>query len=147
MGRGRHGNSREQPEACRIVQRVHAQPMRLRDAISYLAQGVEGVQQMLVKPGDTQAYTDTLLCKTLVAFESTPPAKQQGWRLSQRFSQEQVGIKKHFELLDATAELHDIEQQSLPAHTSHQHSSHYPPIVSERQFVSARFPLFFLQGL
>jgi len=57
---------------------------------------VEGVQQLLTRPGDTQAYTDTLLCKTLVAFESAPPAKQQGWRLSQRFSQEQVGLQKLF---------------------------------------------------
>jgi hypothetical protein len=64
--------------------------MCLKDAIQYLANGVDGVSELLLRPGDTQAYTHTFLCSTMVAFEAPPPARQQAWRLSQRFSQEQV---------------------------------------------------------
>jgi hypothetical protein len=66
--------------------------MCLKDAICFLANGFEGMQQLLARPGDTPAYTDSFLAKTVVAFESVPPTRQQAWRLSQRFSQEQVGV-------------------------------------------------------
>lgn len=74
-----------------IVQRLYAHPMCLKDAICFLANGFEDMQQLLARPGDTPAYTDAFLAKTVVAFESVPPTRQQAWRLSQRFSQEQVG--------------------------------------------------------
>jgi hypothetical protein len=67
--------------------------MCLKDALLYLANGVEDIQQLLLRPGDTAAYADVLLCQTVVVFESVPPARQQAWRLSQRFSQEQVRVQ------------------------------------------------------
>lgn len=70
--------------------------MRLKDAITYLANGVDGVSELLVRPRDTQAYTHTFLCSTMVAFEAAPPARQQAWRLSQRFSQEQASVRPGF---------------------------------------------------
>jgi hypothetical protein len=97
MGRGSRHSSRHSSRpnggassSSRIVQRLYAQQMCLKDAVAYLARGIEGMAQLLVRPSDTQAYADTFLLKTMVAFESEPPARQQAWRLSQRFSQEQV---------------------------------------------------------
>lgn len=94
MGRGRQdgsSSSRGHEQSCRTLQRVYAQPLTLADAVGHLAQGVDGIRTLLTRPGDTAAYTDQFLTRTVVAFESTPPVRQQAWRLSQRFSQEQVG--------------------------------------------------------
>jgi hypothetical protein len=97
MVRGRNSSRSQQQDnasTSRILQRLYANPMCLKDAVSHLANGVEDIQQLLLRPGDTAAYADVLLCQTVVAFESVPPARQQAWRLSQRFSQEQVGLAR-----------------------------------------------------
>lgn len=95
-GRGRGANaataSATKTISSSILQRLYAQPMSLRDALTFLATGVDSISSLLVRPGDTYAYSDTFLGRTLVAFESVPPARQQAWRLSQRFSQEQVCV-------------------------------------------------------
>eukprot|EP00775_Hariotina_reticulata_P002141 gene2141-2460_t len=62
-------------------------------AIVQLAPAEEGLSLRLVRPGDTLNYCEKFLNKTIVCFCSQPPPQQQPWRLSQRYTQEQVVLQ------------------------------------------------------
>eukprot|EP00878_Enallax_costatus_P022079 GHUV01023412.1.p1 GENE.GHUV01023412.1~~GHUV01023412.1.p1 ORF type:complete len:205 (+),score=34.94 GHUV01023412.1:91-705(+) len=79
-----------------VLHRLYDKPLSLKEAICTLVPSETGLAERLTRPGEArvvwQRYED-FLQRTIVCFRSQLPQIQQPWRLSQRFTQEQVVLQ------------------------------------------------------
>lgn len=93
-----------------VLHRLYSEPLCLQEAISELAPCETSLTERVVQPGDAQVVWqrfEDFLQRTIVCFRSQLPSLQQPWRLSQRFTQEQVKTHK--------AQRTAVQQFQLPA--------------------------------